>query len=318
MAVRERQKTRCPMGEIRRAAPNVRCCAVWLACALMALGLFGVPKADAQIYRWRDAQGKLNFTSDLSKVPPEHRAAAARGAQNDTSGAEPSRLQTYSAPQSSGLSGAGPAPAAPGDAETWHVRVQSAGSSMMVSVQLNDGPSFPFLVDTGASDVLIPRAFAERLGLSFGEGTRTKVYQTANGSIEAPVVQLNSVSLGGARVEDVPASVSDSMSIGLLGLSYFNHFHYSIDAQQGLLTLRRNELARSGGIRGGRSEAQWRAEFANLRARFEGLDSLSERIPAELHVEQQRIVRERAKLEEELEQLELEADTAHVPASWKR
>ena len=62
------------------------------------------------------------------------------------------------------------------------------------------------------------------------------------------------------------------MEIGLLGLSFFNHFTYNVDAAAGVLTLVPNDLAESGAIRGGRSEAQWRAEYQDLRARIETVD----------------------------------------------
>ena len=60
-----------------------------------------------------------------------------------------------------------------------------------------------------------PESVAEQLGLDAGPDARTKRYQTANGVVEHPVVTLRSVSLGGARVENVPASVSPNMNVGL-------------------------------------------------------------------------------------------------------
>ena len=71
----------------------------------------------------------------------------------------------------------------------------------------------------------------------------------------------------GARAEGVPAAVSSTMQFGLLGLSYFNRFHYQIDPARGVVTLTPNDLEEQGLIRGGRSEADWRAEFAQMRAR---------------------------------------------------
>ena len=43
---------------------------VLVACALAA------PAASGQIYRWRDADGRQRFTTDLQQVPPEQRESA--------------------------------------------------------------------------------------------------------------------------------------------------------------------------------------------------------------------------------------------------
>jgi clan AA aspartic protease (TIGR02281 family) len=188
---------------------------------------------------------------------------------------------------------------------------------MYVEVRLNDQVTTMLHVDTGASDVLIPRKVAEELGIRIGPETRTKVYGTANGLIEAPVVMLDSVDVGGARVENVPASISDSMSVGLLGLSFFNHFTYQIDTANGVLELRPNRLAEAELIRGGRSEAQWRAEYGGLRARLGAIEQERGWTPPGHGRELQRLADEEVELERQLEQLETEADSARVPVSWR-
>ena len=188
---------------------------------------------------------------------------------------------------------------------------------MLVNVRLNNAVTAPFLLDTGASDVLIPQSVADRLGLQIGPDTRTKRYSTANGMVEHSVVMLRSVSLGKASVENVPASVSPSMGVGLLGLSFFNHFTYNIDAAQGVVTLKPNHLAEIGGIRGGRSEAQWRSEYRNLRVRIANIGAEKARTPATHSRENRRLDARAADLERELKLLEGEADQARVPMVWR-
>jgi hypothetical protein len=128
---------------------------------------------------------------------------------------------------------------------------------------------------------------------------------------------LRYVELGGAVVENVPASISPAMEIGLLGLSFFNHFHYSIDTAAGVLTLVPNDLAESGAIRGGRSEAQWRAEYQNLRARIEAVDLEYAAKSASKSRERERLEAQRAELLGELSLLDGEADMARVPMGWR-
>jgi clan AA aspartic protease (TIGR02281 family) len=284
------------------------------SCCLVAALLAAAPAA-AEIYRWTDADGRVHFTQDLSQVPAPYRSQAEQGAkQPDAS----SRVQTFS--RGSPAAPAAPAPPAAGatgkDAPVWRIPVQRAGTGMVVAVRINNEVTAPFLIDTGASDVLVPLSVATRLGLDLDE-SRTKRYATANGVVEHPVVMLRSVSVGGATVENVPASVSPDMDLGLLGLSFFNHFTYNIDAAAGVVTLRRNDLAESGQIRGGRSEAQWRSEYAGLRARLAEVDHDARRLPASRSREAARLEAERAEIDRQLSLLEAEADGAHVPMSWR-
>jgi clan AA aspartic protease (TIGR02281 family) len=56
---------------------------------------------------------------------------------------------------------------------------------------------------------------------------------TANGTILAPVVLLESVNLHGYAVRNIKAIVlpaKSSARIGLLGLNFLDHFRYSVDA----------------------------------------------------------------------------------------
>jgi clan AA aspartic protease (TIGR02281 family) len=189
---------------------------------------------------------------------------------------------------------------------------------MLVAVRLNDRTVAPFLIDTGASYVLVPKAVADEAGVDMGPETRTMRFSTANGVVEHPVVMLDSVELGTARAEQVPASVSEGMEIGLLGLSFFNRFTYQIDAAAGVVTLVENDLAASGGIVGGRSEAQWRGEFEALRMRLAELEMRREHTPSSRARKLDRLDEERDELERQLELLEAEADQAKVPDAWRR
>jgi clan AA aspartic protease (TIGR02281 family) len=284
---------------------------------IVALALLAgaVSPATAEIYKWIDAEGKMHFTTDLSKVPAGQRRKAEQGARD--------REDSYSVQRHSGDALSAPARRAPGRSlrvggkQTYTIRVPQGATSMRVMVELNDRVAAPFIIDTGASDVTIPRSVADELGIQTGPETLTMQYRTANGLIESPVVTLQSVSLGGARVEDVPASISDSLSIGLLGLSYFNHFQYEIDAVRGLVHLTPNGLAESGAVRGGRSEAQWRLSFNNLRGRIQGVQDEIERTPSSRSRKLDHLAAQRGQLLSQLARLEAEADQARVPFTWR-
>ena len=292
-------------------APMRRAARSMLALALGAASLLPL-RAAGDIYRWVDSEGRLHVAQHLDEVPPEYRAQAT------PKQSEPGRgsVQTFSAPA------APPASQAPGAGQSaptriYRIPVQRAGTGMLVEVRLNDRVTAPFLIDTGASDVLVPKQVADELGLGRDPNTRTMRYATANGHVDQPIVMLDAVDLGGARVENVPASVSAQMEVGLLGLSYFNHFTYNVDAAAGVVTLMPNNLVESGAIRGGRSEAQWRAEFQNVRMRIAAIDAHRETVPPNHSRELQRLDDEKAKLEKQLDLLETEADAARVPLVWR-
>jgi clan AA aspartic protease (TIGR02281 family) len=277
--------------------------------------------ARAEIYTWTDGQGHVHYTQDLQSVPPDQRGAARERATQEP--AAPSRVQTFSngaaslapaAPGHHAFSGAGPS----GASRVHRIPVERAGNGMIVPVRINGRVVAPFLIDTGASYVLVPKAVADEAGIQIGADTRKMQFTTANGVIENALVTLDSVELGTAMVEDVPASISPTMQIGLLGLSFFNHFTYQIDAANGVLTLTENGLVENGDLRAGRSETQWRNEYEGLHRKIEAIQARREMVPSS-HGRQLAELEELEKAtERELDQLDAEADQAHVPDAWRR
>lgn len=84
-----------------------------------------------------------------------------------------------------------------------------------------DGVDVKFLVDTGASSVILSEQDAERIGLHASNLTFSQVYQTANGQTRAAPVTLGSISIGQLEIDDVEASVNESpMGISLLGMTF--------------------------------------------------------------------------------------------------
>ena len=269
--------------------------------------------AAATVYRWTDAQGKLHFAQSLQSVPAPYRAQAQSNAKAPS---DKKRVQTYrpttrmASPASVGRN------PAPGQPKVHRVRVQRAGTSLRVMVRLNDRLDRPFLLDTGATDVVVPKRWIEELGMDLSQA-RTGRYSTANGVVESAKIRLDSVALGDARARNVPASVSDSMSIGLLGLSFLNHFNYQLDPVRGVVTLTENQMVDDGLIRGGRSEAQWRAEFAHLDARKRAIEREQDETPSSHGREHDRLESVLDELDRQLDVLEDEADEARVPFGWR-
>jgi clan AA aspartic protease (TIGR02281 family) len=295
-----------------------------LLCGLVSIGfvLATTGPAGAEIYQWHDGEGRLHFAQDLSQVPDAYRGQAEAGVRKEGSGPEIQHYRRAPAspapgpPRSSTRTAQGASRSGGTPERTYRIPVERAGAAMFVQVRLNDQVTAPFHIDTGASDVVIPKAVADQLGLELG-GSRTGIYGTANGIVQQPLVTLSSVDLGGARAQNVPATVSSSMSTGLLGLSFFNHFRYNFDPVAGIVTLTPNGLVEAGVIKAGRTEDQWRSQFAQLSARRELIEREIERINPNWEVRRGELEAALVETDRQVELLEAEADDAHVPMAWR-
>lgn len=257
--------------------------------------------AKAEVYRFTDAAGREHYVGVLSQVPPEQRAAAEAAAAERA----PSRLQTFE----------GPAAAAfPANSRRNVLRIpyEQHGNAILVYARLNDRVTAPFYVDTGATDVVVPADVAARAGISVGADTPREVYNTANGIVQQAVVRFDAVEVGEARVEHVRGSVSESLPIGLLGTSFFNHFTLQIDPAARMLTLIQNT-----GMRGGASQTQWSERFRALRDRQQRIEAYLEEGTLTSESRVRELEARRDQLEAELEALDQEANRAEVPAGWR-
>ncbi|MBL4584433.1 MAG: TIGR02281 family clan AA aspartic protease [Pseudomonadales bacterium] len=83
--------------------------------------------------------------------------------------------------------------------------------------QIN-GQTVKFLLDTGATDVVIPQKTADKLALEYGYASQAN---TANGVITVYQTELLSLQLGDIELTNVRASINPHMNIGsiLLGMS---------------------------------------------------------------------------------------------------
>ena len=78
-----------------------------------------------------------------------------------------------------------------------------------------------FLVDTGASDVMLSPADARRLGFDPAALAYTRVYRTASGTARGAPVTLPEIVVGTIRLSEVSASVGErDAGSSLLGMSF--------------------------------------------------------------------------------------------------
>jgi aspartyl protease family protein len=101
-----------------------------------------------------------------------------------------------------------------------------------------NGSAVRFLVDTGATAVSLSPEDARRLGFSPETLTFGYKVMTASGEARAAKIQLNSVSVGDARLDGVEAYVIEKgLTQSLLGMSYLGRLS-TFQATQTALILR--------------------------------------------------------------------------------
>ncbi len=92
-----------------------------------------------------------------------------------------------------------------------------------------NGEPVIFLVDTGASTVALPAHVADKLGLERGPSLTVR---TAAGTTRAFHTWIDSIVIGGIRVENVRGTITPAMTGDevLLGMTFLRHVDFS---QQG-------------------------------------------------------------------------------------
>jgi clan AA aspartic protease (TIGR02281 family) len=194
---------------------------VFGAAFLSALLISSASLIAAEYYRWVDHNGVVHFTDNLHNIPETQRGNAGR-----IQSIEPPRV----APP--------PVPISPSKAS---IPFEKQGQVVIVEATLNKKTAAKFVVDTGASYTMISSAVAKELDIDTEQNRRTAPFQTANGVIQAPLVSLESITVGGMEIRNLTAAVhdvlADSRVAGLLGLNFLSNFRMDIDTQKGVLHL---------------------------------------------------------------------------------
>ncbi len=102
-----------------------------------------------------------------------------------------------------------------------------------------NGNTVRFMVDTGASSVVLSSTEARRLGVNYLSGARGRSL-TANGVVAVYRVKLDTVRVGDVTANNVDAEVleGDRLPIVLLGMSFLNRMEMKRDGVTMTLTKR--------------------------------------------------------------------------------
>jgi len=117
------------------------------------------------------------------------------------------------------------------------LRASSSGH-FFADAALN-GVTFPAVIDTGATLVVLNWDQAERMGIDLRQSRRVTTH-TANGPVPAYVITLASVQVGELGLLDVPAMVieggAEKLPAVLIGMSFLKHFEMRRAGQTMTLT----------------------------------------------------------------------------------
>jgi aspartyl protease family protein len=130
----------------------------------------------------------------------------------------------------------------PGRGQTLDARTVSfrrgAGRQFWIDAEVGGRP-VRFLVDTGASGVVLTRADAARLGFAFDALRFTQHFNTANGATRGAPVRLRDLRIGPWTFPELPASVNEGvLEHSLLGMRFLDQLG-SLEISKDTLTLRR-------------------------------------------------------------------------------
>jgi aspartyl protease family protein len=100
-----------------------------------------------------------------------------------------------------------------------------------------DGHDISFLVDTGASDIVLTPDDARAIGLDPDGLSYTNPAMTANGTVMGAPVQINRLTVGPIEEMEIPATVNRApMPVSLLGMEFLRRLR-SWRVEDGRLTL---------------------------------------------------------------------------------
>lgn len=93
-----------------------------------------------------------------------------------------------------------------------------------------DGTRVAFMVDTGASNIVLTREDAQRVGIDLEALVFDGIAQTANGPVRSARVVLDSLAIGPFEDRGVTVWVNEGEMFGsLLGMDYLRGFTVTID-----------------------------------------------------------------------------------------
>jgi aspartyl protease family protein len=274
-----------------------------------------VPSGYGEMYKWVDEKGTVHFTDDLSKIPEKYRPEAET--RKSTIEIVPPEAKDKSISLSPSKT---EKPSEPDGAE---VEILRRGEVWTTEVLLNERVKRHFIVDSGASFILINPQVAKELDITINENTPFIPMTTVSGYILTPLVTLRSVRVGKVEMENVEAVVytMPSGESGLLGNSFLNKYRVTLDSIRGKMTLVSMHGVPSPDRPGGYGRDFWVSQFRFYRGFLEMLKKMRKNYESRgtesARTELNRINIAIQYFENQLNEWDRKASFAGVPRNWR-
>ena len=203
-----------------------RYAALLMILALGSLLSGALAPASAQIYRWTDERGNVQFSQGLQSVPSQFRGGAV----------------IVGSPTQPPPSAPAPAePAAPSAPAAGVARIPfTPGQPIVVAAKINGGGTTQLILDTGAQGTLISPTALAALGVSYRNAVRGSI-KGVTGDANVLAVRIESIEVDGARFGPLMVVSHDSGlgsgRDGLLGRDFLDNFIVTIDSAARVVTL---------------------------------------------------------------------------------
>lgn len=246
-----------------------------------------------EYYRWVDEKGAIHFSDNLYSIPEKYRAQAEKRFQ-------PASRAPSSAPALQG-----------GRAEPSLIVVpfKRQGNLIIVEGAVNQSVPARFILDTGAEISMLPFSIAPRLGINL-QNTVSLTMHGIGGSVEVPLVEIDSVSIGAAEVRNLDVALNDTPvpNTGLLGADFLSD--YKVDIKYATNEVFLEPIERP---YGGHTAEWWQKRFRmflGLKRQYEtarATRGANDAIDSQLRA-----------LEQRLAELETRASQAGIPRELRR
>lgn len=130
----------------------------------------------------------------------------------------------------------------PTQASVFSAPLERIGSLLVVTIQVNGTRPAKMILDTGASHTILSYAVARDLGLWALHRSASMTMHTAGGTVQAEILPIASITIGGAEVRNIEAVIHDLPEAppdidGLLGLNVLHRFTVTLDTARNRLLL---------------------------------------------------------------------------------
>jgi len=235
-------------------------------------------------YKWTDEEGNIHISDSLGNVPEKYRNQIERKTYENES-PPPAERSSEGVPSSSVQHAAEKGEEKqPQRYEVPYVPNEKSARRVIIKVVFNGSVTAPMAIDTGAPGTVISVSLAEKLGL-FDEGQGRLLIRAGGIGGSAPAVRsiIDTIQVGGAKIEFVPTTIIAPMSDafdGLLGLDFVSNYSVTIDSKRKVVVF--EELPRDPDHPGGHDREWWTSlfkEFADSRATWKAYsETLDKRI----------------------------------------